>query len=459
MPLDIRGLEDILSPDQISRNPQDLLEYGNDWLKQWKGKANAVLFPKSAKEVSQIVHWARKRKRKLTPSGGRTGLSGGAVALKQELAVSFDKMNRILDFNPWDQTVCAEAGCVTQTLQEFAKSQGLFFPISFASQGSSQIGGNIATNAGGAHVLRYGTMRQRVLGLELVTGSGDILNLGKGLVKNAVGYSLKDLFIGSEGTLGFVTKAILSLAAPPDKPQALLMAVEKLESLLDLFKEFKEKTQPLAFEFWTDSALQHVLSHGALEFPLSQSSPFYILAEIEERDSEKALSVFEKALERGIVRDGLLSQSSAQSKSLWSLRENISEAISHRSPYKNDISVRISQMADFLKDLDKLLAEHYPDFEHIVFGHLGDGNLHINILKPEAWEKESFIKKCERVNDILFGLVEKYQGAVSAEHGVGLLKKPYLQHSLSPEELALMKGVKRLFDPDNILNPGKIFDL
>lgn len=456
--MELKDLEDVLSPEQISKNPQNLLEYGNDWLKQWRGQASAVLFPKSTEDVVHIVHWARRHKCKLIPSGGRTGLSGGAVAIQKEVVVSFDKMNRILEFDPWGQTILVEAGCITQNLQEFAKSKGLFFPISFASQGSSQIGGNIATNVGGVHVLRYGSMRQRVLGLELVTGSGELLNLGKGLVKNAVGYDLKDLFIGSEGTLAFVTKAVLSLIPPPDKTQVFLMALDQLDNLLVLFKEFKEKIQPMAFEFWTDEALKYVLPHGSLEFPLSQRSSFYILVEIEDRDKETAFSVFEKAFEQGIVQDGVLSQNSAQAENIWKLRENISESISSHQPYKNDICVRTSKMTSFLKELNELLKKHYPDFENIVFGHLGDGNLHINILKPKNWKREDFIKRCEQVNEVLFGLVKKYQGSISAEHGVGLLKKPYLKYSCSKEELEIMKGLKKLFDPDNILNPGKIFD-
>ncbi len=459
MSLELRGLKDILSPEQISENPQDLLKYGNDWLKQWDGKASLVLFPKKSQELVQIVDWARKHKYQLIPSGGRTGLSGGTTAIKKEVVISFDKMNRILDFEPLEQTVCVEAGCITQTLQEFAQSKGLYFPISFAAQGSSQIGGNIATNAGGVHVLRYGTMRNRVLGLEVVTGSGELLNLGRGLIKNAVGYDLKDLFIGSEGTLAFVTKAVLSLVAPPDKPQVFLMALEKSENMLILFKEFKEKIQPLAFEFWTDQALKYVLSHGDLKFPLSHRCPFYILVEIEERDAEKAFGIFEKAFEKELVRDGALSQNSTQAENLWKLRENISEAISSFYPYKNDICVRASKMTDFLKDLDKLFKEYYPEFKQVVFGHLGDGNLHINILKPEKWEREKFIQSCENLNEILFNLIQQYEGTISAEHGVGLLKKPYLQYSCSKEELAIMKSLKKIFDPDNILNPGKIFDL
>ena len=233
----IAGLKHLqLSPNQISLEPQQLLSYGNDWLKQWKGEAGLVLFPKSSPDLQAIIQWARRYKHKLVPSGGRTGLSGGATALQKEVVVSFDKMNRLLDFNPWDRTVTVEAGFITQNLQDFAKQKGLCFPVSFASQGSSQIGGNIATNVGGAHVLRYGNIKRYVAGLELVTGCGEVLRLGKALVKNATGYPLKDLFIGSEGTLAFISQAVLSLISPPNNPQVFLIALEDKERLLDVFK-------------------------------------------------------------------------------------------------------------------------------------------------------------------------------------------------------------------------------
>ena len=456
----IEGLKYLkLGPNQISQEPQNLLNYGNDWLKQWKGKASLVLFPKNTQDLQSIVLWARQYKHKLVPSGGRTGLSGGAVALQKEIVVSFDKMNRLLDFNPWDRTVTVEAGFITQNLQEFAKKKGLYFPVSFASQGSSQIGGNIATNAGGVHVLKYGNIKKYVAGLEVVTGCGEILNLGKALVKNAVGYPLKDLFIGSEGTLAFISQASLSLTSPPNNPQVFLIALENREYLLDIFKEFRHTISPLAFEFWTDKALQHVLSHSSVSFPLQTHSPLYLLIELEEPDCEKAFNLFEKFYDKNMVKDGTLSQSSTQAQKIWSLRENISESLSAHKPYKNDVSVRVSKVTDFLKDLEHLFNIHYPDFEVITFGHLGDGNLHINILKPDNLSRENFIKKCEKVNTTLFELVKKYEGSISAEHGVGLLKKDYLSYSCSQEEINTMKNLKKIFDPDNILNPGKIFDL
>ena len=460
MSVTIAGLKHLkLSPEQISQEPQKLLEYGNDWLKQWEGKASLVLFPKSSQDLLKIVQWARQYKHKLMPSGGRTGLSGAATALQKEVVVCFEKMNQILDFNPWDRTVTVEAGLITQNLQDFAKEKGLYFPISFASQGSSQIGGNIATNVGGVHVLKYGNMKRYVLGLELVTGRGELLKLGKALIKNATGYPLKDLFIGSEGTLAFISQATLALVSPPKNPQVFLIALEKIDSLLDVFKEFRNKIDPLAFEFWTDKALKHVLSHGNIQWPLQSHSPFYLLIELEETDSEKALAVFETLYEKELVKDGTLSQNSKQAQEIWSLRENISEALSTYKPYKNDISVKVSKITDFLKDLEELLNTHYPDFENILFGHLGDGNLHINILKPKDLPRETFIKECEKVSQILFELVQKYEGSISAEHGVGLLKKEYLKYTCSKEEIQAMKDLKKVFDPDNILNPGKIFDL
>lgn len=447
-----------LYPDQIVQDKEQLLEYGNDWLKQWSGFASLLLFPKSTKDVIHIVEWARDFKYQLIPSGGRTGLSGGATALKKEVVVSFDKMNKLIDFNPWDQFATVQAGFITQDLQNFAKDKGLCFPVSFASQGSSQIGGNIATNAGGVHVLKYGNIKNYVLGLEVVTGKGELLKLGRGLVKNAVGYSLKDLFIGSEGTLGFITQATMSLIPPPDKIQVFLLAVEKPQYLLDTYKEFKSKVSPLAFEFFTDNCLKYVLNHASLNFPLQDRSPFYLLIEIEERNAETALKLFEDFYEKSIIKNGVLSQNSSQAKEIWSLRENISEAISSYRPYKNDVSVRVSKMTDFYSLLSELLKKHYPDFEVLIFGHLGDGNLHINILKPQNWAYEDFTKECEKVNKILFDLVKEHEGSISAEHGVGLLKKDYLSYSCSKEEIYIMKKLKKIFDPDGVLNPGKIFD-
>ena len=453
----LKGLN--LSPAQIvNTDIQKLSEYGTDWLNQWQGQAGVVLFPKTKDDLIHIVKWARVHKYPLIPAGGRTGLSGGTVALQKEVVVSFDKMDQLIEFNSWDRTVTLQSGYITQNLKDLAQEKGLYFPISFAAEGSSQVGGNIATNVGGVHVLRYGNIKRYVLGLEVVTGRGDLLKLGKGLVKNAVGYPLKELFIGSEGTLGLIASATLSLISAPKKPQVFLIGLEKSERMLDIYKSFQDEMEILAFEFFTNQAVDYVLKHGDLNFPLSSRTPYYLLIEMEEKESEKAFKLFESFYEKEWVKDGTLSQNSTQADEIWKLRENISEAIAFAKPYKNDVSVRVSQITGFLKDLNQLLKQHYPYFESVVFGHLGDGNLHINILKPESWKKEDFIKECEKVNLVLFELIQKHEGSISAEHGIGLLKKNYLSYSCSPEEITLMKQIKTVFDPDNILNPGKIFN-
>ncbi|MCM2282124.1 MAG: FAD-binding oxidoreductase [Bdellovibrionaceae bacterium] len=457
----VSELRSLLPTSQVLDDSASLLSYGRDWVKHYDPKPSAIVFPTSTEEVRDLVLFARRRKIALVPSGGRTGLSGAAVAEKGEVVVSFEKMNKILDFNPVDRTVTCQAGVVTESLQKHVRDQGFFYPVDFAARGSSHIGGNIATNAGGIKVIRYGLTREWVAGLKVVTGAGDILELNRGLVKNATGFDLRHLFIGSEGALGFVTEATLRFTVPPKPLTVLVLGVPSLDAIMNVFREFRDTLPLTAFEFFSDVALKHVVAHTSLAQPLAQSAPNYLLVEVENTESEiesRILSTFETCVEKGWVLDGVVSQSETQARDFWRLREDISEATSPYSPYKNDISVKVSDVPGFLTDVDAVLRTNYPDFEVVWFGHIGDGNMHINILKPHGLGKEEFIKKCLRANTLLFDVVGKYGGSISAEHGVGLVKKPYLEYSRSAEEIALMKGIKRVFDPDQILNPGKIFD-
>ena len=457
--MDISGLKKHLDADQICDEPGILKKYANDWLNLHEGQASLVLFPKTTEQVRNIVLWAIKNQVSLIPSGGRTGLSGGAVALNKEVIVSLEKMNKISNFNKLDKTVEVEAGVITETLQNFAKEKELYFPISFASEGSSQIGGNVATNAGGIHVIRYGSMRENILGLEVVTGTGEVLNLGRGLIKNQVGYSLLNLFIGSEGTLGFITKACIQLTPPPYRPSVFLFSIEDKQALPHVFSSFLSHIQPLAFEFFTDKALGYVLQHSKQPFPLSERKNFYVIMEVEEKDLELSLSLFEKNMENNFIQDGILSETTKQFKDIWSFRENISEACSFKTPYKQDVSVKTSQIISFFEDLELQIEKLFPDIEMIIFGHIGDGNLHINTLKPEAASKQDFLTNCNKINEVIFSLIKKYGGSISAEHGVGLIKKDYMNYSCSKEELFFMKEIKKIFDPYNLLNPGKIFNI
>lgn len=455
----IQKLSAFLTPEQIKDDVESLAYYGKDWTTYFDIKASAIVFPQSTEEVQKLVLWARENKIGLVPSGGRTGLSGAACALNGEVVVSFEKMNKIKEFNPINQTVRVEAGVITESLQDFAKEKGLFYPVDFAARGSSQIGGNIATNAGGIKVVRYGLTRDWVASLKVVTGRGEVLELNRELVKNATGLDLRHMFIGSEGILGFITEASIKLAPPPAPFKVLLLGISGLDAVMKIFAEFKGKTSVTAFEMFSQKALNHVMNTTNLPQPLDSKSDFYVVTEIEcrnDQDEAAILECFEKGLEAGLITDGVISQSETQEKTFWRYREDISESLSKHSPYKNDISVAISKVPGFMTDLDQVLSKAYPFWEVVWFGHIGDGNLHINILRPQGMSKEEFVKECKKVDEMVFSTVKKYDGSISAEHGVGLTKKEFLNYSRSPEEVQLMREIKKVFDPDQIMNPGKV---
>ena len=391
------------------------------------------------------------------PSGGRTGLSGGAVASRGEVVVSFDRMNRILGFEPADRLVRCQAGVVTQALQAFAEQQGLSYPVDFASAGSSQIGGNVATNAGGIKVIRYGLTRDWVAGLTVVTGTGEVLKLNRGLVKNATGYDLRHLFIGSEGTLGFVVEVELRLSDAPAPSRVMVLGLDRFADILKVLPEFQTRLKLSAFEFFSDLALGKVVAHRALPAPLASPTAFYALLEFDAASEDAALAAFEAALDRGWVSDGVISQSDAQAESLWALREGITESIAPYTPYKNDLAVRISDVPGFLADVDREVAASYPDLEICWFGHIGDGNLHLNVLKPPDLAMDAFYARCHAISPRLFELVRQRGGSISAEHGVGLLKRDFLSYSRSSAEIDIMRAVKRVLDPNGVMNPGKLF--
>jgi glycolate oxidase subunit GlcD len=458
----IESISKIIGADRVKIDADSIKHYGRDWTTYFDINAMAVLFPKTPEDVVQIVKWARKNKISLIPSGGRTGLSAAAVATKGEVIVSFETMNQVLDFNSIEQTVTVQPGVVTENLQKFATEKGLYFPVDFASRGSSHIGGNIATNAGGIKVIRYGLMRDWVASLKVVTGEGELLELNRSLIKNATGYDLRHLFIGSEGTLGFVVEATIRLAAQPPPLKLLLMAASGLDAVMQIFADFKLSTSLVAFEMFSEKAMKHVTGHTGLSRPFETVTEYYLLAEIESRneaDENQILEVFERCMEKGLVLDGVLAQSETQAKNFWRLREDITESLAKYTPYKNDISVSISKVPPFMRDLDEVLSKNYPTYEVVWFGHIGDGNLHISILRPEGMTKEEFVKECRKVDQLLFEVVRKYYGSISAEHGVGLTKKPFLEFTRSKSEIELMKKIKKVFDPDGIINPGKIFDL
>ena len=458
-PLITKQLVTILGEERLLLRSEDLQYYGLDRTTIWQANPCAVVLPGSIKEVQQIVLLAKEHNLAIVPSGGRTGLSGGAVAKDGEIVMALDRLNKIREFNPLDRTVRVGAGMITENLQNFAVEQGLFYPVDFASTGSSQIGGNIATNAGGINVIRYGMTRQWVAGLTVVTGAGDILELNRGLMKNNTGYDFRHLFIGSEGTLGLICEATIQLTRAPEETAVMVLGINDFPTVLDVLQTFTSKIDLTAFEFFSQLALDKVVVHQGHAVPFETKTPFYALLEFETKGDEVlelAMSLFEHCVEQGWVLDGVVSQSLSQASALWKLREDISETLWEFQPYKNDISVRVSRMPDFLEEVNKLVEQRYPDFEIVWYGHIGDGNLHLNILRPVHLSNDDFVAQCGAVSNEVGQLVAKYEGSVSAEHGVGLLKKDYLHYSRSASEISLMRAVKAVFDPNGILNPGKL---
>ncbi|HJW07569.1 MAG TPA: FAD-binding oxidoreductase [Rhodanobacter sp.] len=440
--------------------PAELEHYGRDWTRRWTPAPLAIALPTGAQEVQAIVRWANEQRVAIVPSGGRTGLSGGAVAANGELVLSLERMNRVLAFDAVDRTLTVQPGVILQHVHEAAREHGLVYPVDFAARGSCSIGGNIATNAGGIRVVRYGNTREWIAGLKVVAGNGELLDLNRGLVKNSSGYDFRQLLVGSEGTLGIVVEATLRLTEPPPPSQVMLLALPDMDALMQVFALFRARLVALqAFEFFTDVALRHVLAHGA-QRAIDGDHPYYVVTEFDaadERQQEAALAAFEQGVTEGWISDGVIAQSEAQAAALWRLREGITESLAPRRPYKNDVSVRISAVPAFLHEMQALLTREYPQAEVVWFGHIGDGNLHINVLRPDELAEEAFIAQCEHVTALLAATLQRHGGSISAEHGIGLVKRAYLESTRSAAEIALMRGVRQVFDPNGVLNPGKLF--
>ena len=456
----IASLQQAVPDLRLKTDAADLEHYGRDWTRRWTPAPLAIALPASVEEVQAVMRWSASEGVAVVPSGGRTGLSGGAVAANGELVLSLERMNKPLHYDAVDRTLVVQAGMPLEALHNAAREHGLIYPVDFAARGSCTIGGNIATNAGGIRVIRYGNTREWIAGLKVVTADGDLLELNKGLIKNSSGYDFRQLLIGSEGTLGVIVEATVKLADPAPASNVMLLALPSFEVLMQVFAAFRARLQLQAFEFFTDKALHHVLAHGA-QAPFDQVHPYYVVTEFaagDEVQEAAAMAAFEDCMGNGWVSDGVISASDAQAAQLWRLREGITEAVARYTPYKNDVSVRISAMPAFLAETQALITQAYPQFEVVWFGHIGDGNLHINVLKPEATDSVEFVQQCGQVTALLAQVLKRFDGSISAEHGIGLVKKDYLDSTRGAAEIALMKAVKRAFDPQARLNPGKVFD-
>ena len=447
-------------PDFLTREPSELAEFGRDWTRVYEPAPCAIALPRTTDEVSRLLALCNEAGIAVVPSGGRTGLAGGAVAKNGELVLSLARMRRIDPIDFLGSTLRVQAGAITEAVHQHCEEYGLTWPVDFASKGSSQVGGNIATNAGGVKVIRYGLTRQWVLGLQVVSATGQVLELNGALEKNNTGLDLRQLFIGSEGTLGVITEATLKLTRLPERTSVVLFAVRDVEGVLRLFRDARRAPFIIAaYEFFTDRCLARVARHRKIRAPFAQAYPCYVLLEVEDASDDELESWVASLFERELIDDGTLAQSSSQAAELWSLREGISESLSATGlPHKNDIALPVAKLEAFCNELEAFFMSTYPDWEICLFGHIGDGNLHLNVMKPDTMDKAAFLQRTSEADHAIFKLVQAHAGSISAEHGIGLLKKPYLAYSRSPAELALFRSIKAALDPNGILNPGKVFD-
>ncbi len=450
--------------DFITRELQDLATYGRDWTKVYEPKPTAIVFPRTTDEVSRFLKLCTQHRVAVVPSGGRTGLAGGAVAANGEVVLSLMRMNQMGAVDTLSHTVRVQAGAVTEAVHQHCAPYGLTWPVDFASKGSSHVGGNISTNAGGVKVIHYGMTRNWVLGLQVVTMSGDVLELNGALEKNNTGVDLRQLFIGTEGTLGIVTEATLKLARVPEKLDVFFFAVEDMKAVLKLFLEARRAPfELMAFECLTHNCLETVTWNLGVKSPFAEASGAYVLMEVERPSSPDAQATLDGWLaglfEKGLVLDGTLAQSPREATDLWKLREGVSESLFRKAfLHKNDIALPISELEVFVASMNDLFARKYPGIDVYLFGHIGDGNLHVNALKPESMSRDEFLDRAHAADKDLFALVQHHHGSISAEHGVGLLKKDSLEFSRAPLEMELMRSLKKVFDPNGLLNPGKILD-
>lgn len=452
----------ILPEHLILTDRQSLTFYGKDWLKDFTPAPSLVVLPETVEQVQAVVRLCNRHKVAIVPSGGRTGLSGGATATQGEIILSLERMRRILEVNRAERTIRCQAGVVLEQVQAAAVTEGLYFPVDFSSRGTAQIGGNIATNAGGIRVIKYGNFRQSVLGLTVITGAGDRLELNGSLFKNNTGYDLRNLFIGSEGTLGIIVEATLTLTTPPKDYVRALCGLPSLDSVLPLLTFCRDKLPNVsAFELMEEFPYQEVIKRRSLRNPLQSTHPAYVIMECEvpsEASRQEIFESFGEAYETGLIGDVVVSESATQAQEIMNIRDLVSETLSqHYTLHKNDISVPVSAVPSFLKELHQTITSTYPTFRVAVFGHVGDGNLHVNVLKTDERSDADFWAQCHEADHAIFALVQSFRGSISAEHGVGLLKRDFLSYSRSSEEIDIMRGIKAVFDPRGIMNPGKIF--
>ncbi|MDQ3027494.1 MAG: FAD-binding oxidoreductase [Pseudomonadota bacterium] len=448
--------------DESERGPYEV-----DWREQYHGRAAAVVRPANTEEVARVVALLSELRIPMVPQGGNTSLCGASVPDDSgtQVIVNLSRMNLVRAVDPSNNTMTVEAGCVLQALQEVAGKHGRLFPLSLGAQGSCEIGGNLSTNAGGTGVLRYGNTRELVLGLEVVLPDGRVWNGLRGLRKDNTGYDLKHLFVGAEGTLGIITAAVLKLFPLPRSHATALVALESPAAAVALLSQLREACgeRITGFELIARICLDLVIQHipGSRD-PLQARYPWYVLVELSDSTAGPALdALLQEALgaaaEAGSIRDAAIAASETQRDDFWKLRENVSEAQKlDGASIKHDVSVPVSCVPELIERASAELARRFPDIRIVAFGHVGDGNIHYNCSKSERQEAQAFFAQAEEVNHIVYEVVQALGGSISAEHGLGVLKREEIKRYKSELELEMMRSIKRTLDPHNLMNPGKV---
>lgn len=469
-PRHIVELSKIIDPRGVTTDPAELVPFITEWRDKFVGATPLMLAPKNTTEAAAIVAHCHKHTIPIVPQGGNTGLVGGGIPGLEgshEILLSTRRMNACPVVNSSDFTLVAEAGCTVSAMQEIAAEKNRLFGLSLASEGSCTAGGIAATNAGGVHVIRYGTTRSLVIGVEAILPDGTVINELSGLRKNNTGYPLSQLLIGAEGTLGFITKVCFKLFPQELSRATAWLAVPTPEAALDLLSAAREvsEDQVSVFELMHRSALEFTYRHiPGTRDPLTEASPWYILIETASSAKNSAVddrmqALLEKSLNDGLVTDGAVAQSLDQRSLFWRNRESISEAQKlEGGSIKHDISVPLGEIAAFISSTTDALVKTFPGARVTPFGHLGDGNLHFNVMQPENGDKAAFLDQWEAMNKLVHDHVIAFGGSISAEHGIGVLKKTELLRTKPPAEISAMKAIKTAFDPHNIMNPRCLFD-
>jgi len=466
MPQDsfLARLAAIVGSEQVLAQPQDTAPYFTDWRRRYRSSAECVVRPSSAAEVSEVVRLCAREGVALVPQGGNTGLCGGSVptGARREIVLSLARMNRIREIDALNDTLTAEAGCVLAEIQRAADDAGRLFPLSLGAEGSCMIGGNLSTNAGGVNVLRYGNAREQVLGIEVVLPDGRVWNGLRGLRKDNTGYDLKQLFIGAEGTLGVITAAVLKLYPRPSAGATAWIAVANPARAVELLARLRGRLgeRLSAFELVSRACLDAVLTHdpGARD-PLAARHAWYVLAELADSGEAAALQALaEQALlecaEHGELQDVALAHSEAQARALWRIRDTIPEAQFRN--VKHDVSVPVSRVPELIERASAELEAEFPGVRIYAFGHIGDGNVHFNVGMRDAAATEDLIRRQDAVNRVVYEVVDALGGSISAEHGLGQLKREEIRRHKDPLELELMRALKDALDPQGLMNPGKL---